>query len=44
MGEANGLGHEVVRCLHQDRSGAVWAGTGFGGATKFISDAILFFT
>ncbi|MEO8588056.1 MAG: adenylate/guanylate cyclase domain-containing protein [Flavobacteriales bacterium] len=44
IGEANGLGHELVRCLLQDRSGAVWAGTGFGGATKFTSDAFLHFT
>jgi ligand-binding sensor domain-containing protein len=42
--ERNGLGHDVVRCLHQDRSGGIWAGTGFGGVSKFTSDAFLYFT
>ncbi|MFN3875375.1 MAG: two-component regulator propeller domain-containing protein, partial [Flavobacteriales bacterium] len=44
MREANGLGHDLVRCLAQDRSGAVWIGTGFGGLTKYTSDAFLHFT
>ena len=42
--EANGLGHDLVRCLHRDRSGGIWAGTGFGGLSKFTSDAFLYFT
>lgn len=42
--EANGLGHDLVRCLHQDRSGGIWAGTAFGGISKFTSDAFLYFT
>ena len=42
--EDNGLGHDLVRCLLHDRSGAVWAGTGFGGVTKHTSDAFLHFT
>ncbi len=42
--ERNGLGHDLVRCLHQDRSGGVWAGTGFGGVSKFTSDAFMYFT
>ena len=44
IAEANGLGHDLVRCLLQDRSGAVWAGTAFGGVSKFISDAFMHFT
>ncbi len=44
MREANGLGHDLVRCLMQDRSGAVWIGTGFGGLSKFTNDAFLHFT
>ncbi|MBX2980052.1 MAG: hypothetical protein KF905_12210 [Flavobacteriales bacterium] len=42
--EANGLGHDLVRAVMQDRSGAIWAGTGFGGASKFMSDAFTHFT
>jgi class 3 adenylate cyclase/ligand-binding sensor domain-containing protein len=42
--EANGLGHDLVRCLHRDRSGGIWAGTGFGGVSKFNSEAFLYFT
>lgn len=42
--ERNGLGHDLVRCLHQDRSGGIWAGTGFGGVSKFTSDAFQYFT
>ncbi|MCB9165472.1 MAG: hypothetical protein H6592_13750 [Flavobacteriales bacterium] len=42
--EANGLGHDLVRCLHRDRSGGIWAGTGFGGISKFTSEAFLYFT
>ncbi len=42
--EGNGLGHDLVRCLIQDRSGAIWAGTGFGGITKHTSDAFMHFT
>lgn len=42
--EANGLGHDLVRCLHRDRSGGIWAGTGYGGVTKYTSDAFLYFT
>lgn len=42
--ERNGLGHDLVRCLHQDRSGGIWAGTGYGGVSKFTSDAFLYFT
>jgi len=44
MREANGLGHDQVRCLAQDRSGAIWIGTGFGGLSKYASDAFLHFT
>ncbi len=44
MRESNGLGHDHVRALLQDRSGAVWAGTAFGGITKHNSDAFLHFT
>jgi len=44
IAEANGLGHSLVRQVLQDRSGAVWAGTGFGGITKFTSDAFMHFT
>ncbi|MBK9418773.1 MAG: hypothetical protein IPN62_16205 [Flavobacteriales bacterium] len=44
MTEANGLGHDLVRCLHQDRSGGTWAGTGYGGISKFTSDAFLYVT
>ncbi len=40
MTEANGLGHNDVRCLHQDRSGALWVGTAFGGVSKFVSSAL----
>jgi len=42
--EANGLGHDLVRCLHRDRSGGIWAGTGFGGVSKFTSSAFLYIT
>jgi ligand-binding sensor domain-containing protein/class 3 adenylate cyclase len=42
--EANGLGHDLARCLHQDRSGGIWIGTAFGGVTKFTSAAFLYFT
>lgn len=42
--ERNGLGHDLVRCLHQDRSGGIWAGTAFGGVSKFTSDAFQYFT
>lgn len=42
--EANGLGHDLVRCLHRDRSGGIWAGTGFGGVSKFTSDAFVYIT
>lgn len=42
--ERNGLGHDLVRCLHQDRSGGLWAGTGYGGVSKFTSDAFMYFT
>jgi class 3 adenylate cyclase/ligand-binding sensor domain-containing protein len=44
MAEANGLGHDLVRCLHRDRSGGIWAGTGFGGISKFTSDAFRYVT
>jgi ligand-binding sensor domain-containing protein/class 3 adenylate cyclase len=44
MGEANGLGHDLVRSVVQDRSGAIWAGTGFGGVSRFTSDALVHFT
>jgi class 3 adenylate cyclase/ligand-binding sensor domain-containing protein len=42
--ETNGLGHDLVRVLFQDRSGAVWCGTGFGGVSRFISDVFMHFT
>jgi class 3 adenylate cyclase/ligand-binding sensor domain-containing protein len=42
--EANGLGHDFVRCILQDRSGSVWAGTGYGGVSRYTSDAFLHFT
>jgi ligand-binding sensor domain-containing protein/class 3 adenylate cyclase len=44
IAEANGLGHSLVRHVLQDLSGAVWAGTGFGGITKFTGDAFVHFT
>ena len=44
IAETNGLGHSLVRQVLQDRSGAVWAGTGYGGITKFTSDAFMHFT
>ena len=44
MAEANGLGHDLVRCLHRDRSGGIWAGTGFGGISRFTSDAFRYVT
>ncbi|MBK9175517.1 MAG: hypothetical protein IPM46_04105 [Flavobacteriales bacterium] len=44
MREVNGLGNDLVRCLLQDRSGAIWAGTAFGGVTKYTSDAFMHFT
>ncbi|MFN9326344.1 MAG: adenylate/guanylate cyclase domain-containing protein [Flavobacteriales bacterium] len=44
IAEANGLGHDLVRCLHQDRSGGIWIGTAFGGVSKFTSDAFQYFT
>ncbi len=44
IGEANGLGHDLVHCVLQDRSGAIWAGTGFGGVSKVVSSAFLHFT
>jgi class 3 adenylate cyclase len=44
IAEANGLGHDVVRGLWQDRSGAIWAATAFGGVSKFTSDAFIHFT
>jgi ligand-binding sensor domain-containing protein/class 3 adenylate cyclase len=44
MREANGLGNDLVRCLAQDRSGAIWIGTGFGGLSKYTSGAFLHFT
>jgi ligand-binding sensor domain-containing protein/class 3 adenylate cyclase len=44
MAEANGLGHDLVRCLHRDRSGGIWAGTGYGGLSKFTSDAFRYVT
>ena len=44
MRESNGLGHDHVRALLQDRSGAVWAATAFGGITKHTGDAFLHFT
>ncbi len=42
--EANGLGSNDVRCLHQDRSGAIWIGTGYGGLTRYTGEAFLHFT
>ena len=42
--EANGLGHDVVRAVMQDRSGAVWAATAFGGVGKFTGDAFMHYT
>ncbi len=44
ISEANGLGHDLVRALHQDRSGAIWFGTLYGGASRFMSDAYMHFT
>jgi ligand-binding sensor domain-containing protein/class 3 adenylate cyclase len=44
IAEANGLGHDVVRAIIQDRSGGIWAGTAFGGISKFTSDAFVHFT
>ena len=44
MREANGLGNDFVRAIMQDRSGAIWAGTGFGGVARFTSDAFMHFT
>ncbi|MCC6937394.1 MAG: hypothetical protein IT226_04165 [Flavobacteriales bacterium] len=42
--EKNGLGHDHVRCLMEDRSGAVWVGTAFGGVARFTGDAFMHFT
>ncbi len=42
--EVNGLGHDLVRTLYQDRSGAVWFGTGFGGVSRYVSDVFMHFT
>ncbi len=42
--EANGLGHDFVRCIIEDPSGAIWVGTGYGGVARFTSDAFLHFT
>lgn len=42
--ESNGLAHDLVRVLHQDRSGAIWCGTAFGGMSRFMSDAFMHFT
>jgi class 3 adenylate cyclase len=44
IAEANGLGHDVVRAIIQDRSGGIWVGTAFGGISKFTSDAFVHFT
>ena len=42
--EANGLGHDLVRVLHQDGSGAIWFGTLYGGVSRFMSAAFMHFT
>ena len=42
--EANGLGSNDVRCMHQDRSGTVWIGTALGGLARYSSDAFIHFT
>lgn len=44
IAEANGLGHDVVSCLLEDRSGGIWAGTAFGGISKSTSEAFIHFT
>lgn len=44
IGEANGLGHNEVRCLLEDRSGGIWAGTAFGGISRSTSEAFIHFT
>ena len=40
----NGLGHSDVLCMHEDRSGAIWIGTAFGGLARFTGDACVNFT
>lgn len=40
----NGLGHSDVLCMLQDRSGAIWMGTAFGGLARFTHDACINFT
>ena len=44
ISEANGLGHNLVRTLYQDRTGAIWCGTGFGGLCRSTGDAFIHFT
>jgi len=44
IAEANGLGHDVVICLLEDRSGGIWAGTAFGGISRSTSEAFIHFT
>ncbi|MCB0795443.1 MAG: hypothetical protein KDB88_11960, partial [Flavobacteriales bacterium] len=42
--EENGLGHNDVRSLYEDRSGAIWIGTAFGGASRFNGLTFVHFT
>src|SRR5690606_1840420 len=44
IGERNGLGNDMVKCLYEDRSGGIWCGTHFGGMSRYTSDAFMHFT
>jgi len=44
LSATNGLGHNDVLCMHEDRSGAIWIATAFGGLARFTSDACINFT
>lgn len=40
LGQANGLGSDMVNCLFRDRSGVLWIGTQQGGLSRFSGDAL----
>jgi class 3 adenylate cyclase len=40
LGEANGLGADVINWLFRDRSGIMWIGTQQGGLSRFTGDAL----
>ncbi len=41
LSATNGLGHNDVLCMHEDRSGAIWIATAFGGLARFTGDACI---